>query len=271
MLSIPFAPLVFIVSVAVALGVGHIASRRGARAGDTILGIVLVALSVSRLAFVAAYLPAYRTRWFSIIDIRDLGFAPLPGLIAGTLIVLWVLLRRADLRRPVALAVLSGLGSWIFATTVLHPKSHEERAPRLELADLAGHMQPLERADGKPLVVNLWASWCGPCRTELPMLEEAQTRLPDIDIELVNEGEALSTVSDFLLDHGLKGESVMLDPDFAIARSVGAEAYPTTLFYDKQGKLLAVHLGLFSRATFQDALAQMFPDQYGQGKASHNG
>jgi hypothetical protein len=54
-------------------------------------------------------------------------------------------------------------------------------------------------------------------------------------------------------------QNLVLDPSLAVARAVGARAYPTTLFYDGKGKLLAVHLGPFSQATFQNALETLYP------------
>jgi thiol-disulfide isomerase/thioredoxin len=108
-------------------------------------------------------------------------------------------------------------------------------------------------------VVNLWATWCGPCRAEMPVLAQAQADYPGVRLVFVNQGEALRTVDDYLASHDLHITNSLLDPTHAVAAAVGAVGFPTTLFYDAHGRLLAAHLGPFSRATFRQAVAKFYP------------
>jgi thiol-disulfide isomerase/thioredoxin len=258
-LAFPVAPLILLASVLLAVAAGRVVSLGTAVADAPLFNAVLAGLIAARLAFVAEYLPAYRTDWLKIFDIRDLGFDLLPGLFVGVVLLLWVLVRRAHVRRPLIVAAIVGFVCWGGASAAVHGFGPQETLPRLALADVSGHARTLARTDGKPLVVNLWASWCAPCRSEMPMLTDVQRDMPGIDLALVNQGESALTVSGYLADQGLKPDSVLLDPAMAFARSVGTRGFPTTLFYDSQGVLLAVHLGPFSRATFQHAIETLYP------------
>jgi thiol-disulfide isomerase/thioredoxin len=266
--AIPTAPLILFASVVLAVVAGRLVSRGAPLADAPVMNSVLVALVVSRLSFVGHYLPAYRTDWIKILDIRDQGFDPLPGVVVGAAMLAWVLVRRAHLRRAVAVAALAGVVGWSTATWAASLAAREETLPPVALVDLGGHARTLARTDGKPLVVNLWASWCAPCRSEMPMLTEVQRDLPGIDLALVDQGESAATVADFLAAQGLKSDNVLLDPQMAVALWVNARGFPTTLFYDSRGTLLAVHLGPFSRATFQHAIETLYPALPGLAQAS---
>jgi thiol-disulfide isomerase/thioredoxin len=264
-LAIPAGPLILFACVLLALVAGRVASRGSAVADAPLFNAVLAGLIAARLAFVAEYLPAYRSEWIKILDFRDLGFDWLPGVIVGVAVLLWVIVRKAQVRRPLIVAAVVGMLSWGGAMGAVKVFQQEEVLPELMLADISGHARTLARTDGKPLVVNLWASWCAPCRSEMPMLTDVQRDVPGIDLALVNQGESTSTVEGYLSDQGLEPNNILLDTDMAFARSVDARGFPTTLFYDSQGVLLAVHLGPFSRATFQHAVETLYPSLAASG------
>jgi thiol-disulfide isomerase/thioredoxin len=267
-LAIPVAPLILLASFLLAVAAGRILSLGAAVADTPLFNSLLAGLIVSRLAFVAEYLPAFRSDWIKIFDIRDLGFDLLPGVVVGVLVLLWTIVRRAHVRRPLIAAALVGFLCWGAATAAVKVLGQEAVLPRLALVDVSSHGRTLARTDGKPLVVNLWASWCAPCRSEMPMLTDVQRAVPGIDLALVDQGESAATVSAYLSDQGLKADKVLLDPAMAFARSVDARGFPTTLFYDSQGVLLAVHLGPFSRATFQHAIETLYPELQSSDHAS---
>ena len=109
------------------------------------------------------------------------------------------------------------------------------------------------------MVVNVWASWCPPCRREMPMLEQAQQEHNDVMFVFVNQGESVGAVNTFLQRESLTLDHVYRDPDMAFGKKVGAVAMPTTLYYDAEGTLIDTHFGELSRATLDRSLERLEP------------
>ncbi|MFH1818696.1 MAG: TlpA disulfide reductase family protein [Pseudomonadota bacterium] len=109
-------------------------------------------------------------------------------------------------------------------------------------------------ADGKPLVVNLWASWCPPCRREMPVLAAAQQRETGVSFVFANQGENAATVQRYLFASQLDLANVVLDRDTRLGFVAGSGALPTTLFYDAGGRLVATHLGALTTASLESKL-----------------
>lgn len=258
--SLPVPPLIFFVSVMVSFFAGWLFRKNRANVDGAIFGTVLTGLVVARLSFVLHYLPAYKGSFVKMLDFRDQGFDLIPGLVAGGCVVGWLLLRRRSMRVPLLAAVVAGAVVWSSASAVISLSRQPANVPVVSLLNLDGVREPLSKGDGRPTIVNLWATWCPPCQEEMPVLAEAQAATPDLRIVFVNQGETHDVVSSYLNSHDLHIKNVLLDPGLAVARAVSARAYPTTLFYDAQGRLLSAHLGQFSPASFAQAIEQYYPD-----------
>ena len=109
-------------------------------------------------------------------------------------------------------------------------------------------------ADGKPMVVNLWASWCPPCRREMPVLAAAQQRETGISFVFANQGENAATVQRYLSASRLDLANVLLDHDTRLGFVAGSGTLPLTLFYDASGRLVDTHLGALSAASLASKL-----------------
>jgi thiol-disulfide isomerase/thioredoxin len=100
---------------------------------------------------------------------------------------------------------------------------------------------------GRPVILNLWATWCPPCRRETPMLVRAAGEAAAVPIVLVNQGEGREVVLRYITSEGLGSAPFALDPDSTLTALTGSRALPTTLLLDGQGTVRAVHMGEISR------------------------
>ena len=227
------------------------APRRVA-AGDAITASVLLGLLAARLGHLALNGQAYADNPASVIDVRDGGWNLLIGLATG---LAWLLRLgwRAPTQRP-ALAAGAAVGLVIWGMGLLM----QQRAAPAGYPDVAlvalKDAQPAKLAQaarGRPAVVNLWASWCGPCRVEMPDLAEAQVRYPDVAFLFVNQGESTDKVQAFLTRSGLALDEVWLDQGSSLGRAIRSPGLPTTLFLDAQGRQVDAHFGVLSAASLQ--------------------
>jgi cytochrome c biogenesis protein CcmG/thiol:disulfide interchange protein DsbE len=105
--------------------------------------------------------------------------------------------------------------------------------------DVAGYEALLADLRGTPVVVNFWASWCGPCRAEAPRLGAAAARYGDrvqfLGVDILDDRDG---ARGFIAEHGLPYPNVF-DPDGAIRTDLGSIGQPVTAFYDADGNLVA--------------------------------
>ncbi|TNF81180.1 TlpA family protein disulfide reductase [Pseudomonas sp. ICMP22404] len=260
--------LLLISALALATFVGWRVAKRGGENPESVLFMLfLLGLLAARISFVVAYWSHYQNDPWQIVDLRDGGFLAWPGVVAlviGTL--LWAR-RRPALRRPLGFGVGSGLLFWLVATMALTIYEQGTRLPDIDLRDANGQTVKLTDYQGGPLVINLWATWCPPCRREMPVLEEAQQQRPDLTFLFVNQAESMQSVSTYLATQGLSLDNILFDGSGSLGQAVGSMALPTTLFYSADGRLLGSHLGELSEASLARALENF--ETPGSTTASH--
>jgi thiol-disulfide isomerase/thioredoxin len=118
--------------------------------------------------------------------------------------------------------------------------------PTATFEHLDGRRTVLGQTDGKPIVINLWASWCPPCRREMPLLAKVAARRHDVAFLFVNQGEDGAKISTYLASSGLSLSDVLLDPLGETARHYRTPGLPSTLFVGSDGKLRSVQIGEIS-------------------------
>jgi thiol-disulfide isomerase/thioredoxin len=263
MQSIPLGPLALPLNPLLLLGGWWIASALAERlagpqrtaASRAVLQAAGVGLLVARAVFVVQGWSGYAMAPLSMLDIRDGGWSPWPGFAAAIALLALHAWRQPALRRPLAAGASAGLVFWGGLSTLLGV--HEQPPlPALDLVDLDGRRVPLRDAtDPRPMIVNLWATWCAPCRAEMPMLAESAQREPGVRFVFVNHGETLPTVRQFLAQQSYRLDGVLLDERMQVGAAVNAAGLPTTLFLDARGELVARHMGPLNAAALSVRLS----------------
>lgn len=264
--SIVIGPFAFPVGALLLIGAAFVALILGRRLGrergaviEAHLWKVLVAGALgARLAFVVRYWDKYKDAPLDIIDIRDGGFFAIAGLVAALAMVAWLALRDHAGRKPLLLSSAAGLLVWgggMAASLLFY--TGMPGLPDVTLMRLDGSRVQMKSFAGKPVVLNLWATWCPPCRREMPALRDAQRNNPDIVFVFANQGESAAAVRDYLDRERLSLDNMLLDMDRQTARETGSPALPTTLFFDAGGRLVDRRIGELSAATLAQRLESL--------------
>jgi len=268
-LALPTGLVLLFVSLCVAYGVAWWLRRyrQLPDAGPLVSDLLIAGLLAARLAFVLRwheqYFSAPLAAPWSILNIRDGGFMAPAGIAAALAMAAWRCRRpaMAAMRRPLALSVASGALAWgVLSAGMGLAYDKPVTLPVVELHTVDGAPTTLAAlAGGKPMVVNLWASWCPPCRREMPVLAAAQQARADIVFVYANQREDAGAASAFLDRSGVTLRNVVLDSEAALGKAAGSSALPTTLFYDAQGRLVDTHLGELSDASLASKLQKIAP------------
>ncbi|WP_445769385.1 TlpA family protein disulfide reductase [Rheinheimera sp.] len=256
-LALPVPPLLLLFSVVVGLIVAAlVAKKQHSPVTDQLLSVLLVSLVFGRIVFVLRFSQSYDSLW-QMLDFRDRGF-DLPATLLAAIVMLMLQLKRYPQQRKALLsgALTTVLLSAVLMTVVSHGRQ-QAQLPDLTLARLDGGQVNLQQNKGQLTVVNLWASWCPPCRREMPVLARAGQNNPDIQFVLVNQQESADTVKQYLTTLSLPLSQVLLDNRGQLPQHFGAYGLPVTLYFDQRGQLVSSHMGELSDATLAAALAKL--------------
>jgi len=168
----------------------------------------------------------------------------------------------------VLLALGAGAAAWLVSRAWLAPEAQQapiaaaapaapapvipDRRPDVKLADRDGQLRSLSEWDGRPQIINFWATWCAPCRREIPMLNElardpALAEFALIGIAIDFREDVLRFLAETPIEYTvLIGEQDGLDASAAFGmRSLGL---PYTAFIDRSGRIVTIHLGELHRS-----------------------
>jgi len=256
-LSFPLLPLLMLSALLLLAVLNRWPKVRVAGFSDAILLRLLLSLVAARVVFISQHFSSYQGQWWQLLDIRDRGFDGYSLLLVFSLLLMHYAYKVVTARRLLLLAIpltLLWMGGGYTVYRHYHPLP--DQWPTLVFSDLQA--QPQRFSDDPTqyrfTVVNLWASWCPPCRAEMPVLQQAEQQYPDGRFILLNQGEAPSQIKQFLQQEGLTFRFVWQDPNSTMGRWLGQQALPVTLIFDAEGKLVDGHAGVLSAAMLADKL-----------------
>lgn len=263
-LALPVAPVLLLLAVwlvswlASRISPGDADGAHRSAAGQAVHHAALIGLVAARLAHLALHADLYAATPWAAFDLRDGGWHVPTGVLAGLAWMAWRGSRLPALRRPLLVAGSAGMVLWI-AASVATILGQTRELPELIFSELNGgaKISLSQAARGRPVVVNLWASWCGPCRQEMPVLAAAQQRESTVGFLFVNQGESDSAVRAYLTDQGLALREVLLDGGSTLGPAVGSRGLPTTLFYDARGQQVDAHVGVLNAAALESRLRRL--------------
>lgn len=155
--------------------------------------------------------------------------------------------------------------------TAVHEESESQNAPvpagdiaaDFKLEDLSsGQTVSLSKFRGKVVFLNLWATWCGPCRQEMPSMETLYDELKGnsdfVMLAVSQDTKGKSAVAPYVEKNGYHFR-ILLDPENKVGESYSVSGVPETFIIDRKGRIVAHHMGAFdwSRPDVKEALQQL--------------
>jgi peroxiredoxin len=141
-------------------------------------------------------------------------------------------------------------------------ESARKPAPEFELKDADGKPVKLSDYKGKVVLLNFWATWCGPCKIEVPWFVEFEQNYRDQGFAVLGvsmDEEGWEVVKPFVASAKVNYRIVIGD-DMTAQKYGGVESLPTSFIVDRQGRIAAVHVGLVSKKDYQNEIVELLKD-----------
>ncbi|MGU3574634.1 prolipoprotein diacylglyceryl transferase family protein [Brucellaceae bacterium C25G] len=234
---------------------GILSSKVDPRFNGWAWAVLIGAIVGARIGHVVMHWQSFSQEPLRMLALWQGGFywpGAVVGLILATAFVLSGVILRLWALVPVAIAVFvwNGVG-------MLNGTTQAISLPQQSFQTMREKSFSFEQERTKPLVINLWASWCPPCRREMPMMAEMAAGNDQADFIFANQGEGRAAIQNYLNKNNIVLPEVILDQFSDLSRHYGAPGLPATLFITADGILKNAHLGEVSRETLQDNINRL--------------
>ena len=141
------------------------------------------------------------------------------------------------------------------------PDKERKQAPDFTLKDANGHTVRLSDYRGKVVLLDFWATWCGPCKIEIPWFQEFERQYKDKGFAVIGvamDEEGWNVVKPFAQHMSINYRVVVGDDTIGdLYANGGIDALPTTFLIDRGGRIASIHVGLSSKSDFEDDIQEL--------------
>jgi cytochrome c biogenesis protein CcmG/thiol:disulfide interchange protein DsbE len=145
------------------------------------------------------------------------------------------------------------------AGAAVRPVEKRKQAPDFTLKDADGKPVKLSDYKGKVILLNFWATWCGPCKIEIPWFMDFETRFKDRGFAVLGvstDEEGWEVVRPYIERQKVNYRMVIATEEVAQLYG-GVESLPTSFILDREGRIASAHVGLVSKKEYQDDIEQL--------------
>lgn len=260
------------------LKVDAVAARKIAEHG------IWIGIITSRAVYVAGNWTAYAEQPWTAFYLWQPGYSPVAGTAAALMYILYrIYVHNSSLRPSLAAALCAGftLPALLYAGLLITMNRFVGAAflvpgdtvPNYELIDLDGRSVGFEDLRGQGIVMNFWATWCAPCRREMPLLESVYQEYRDQGVVIVgiSVGESRETAQRYIdtigVTYPIWGDRIRPDDNtdeiIVLSERFKVIGLPTTFFIDRNGTIRSGYVGELNQAILKERIPDLLPAEGG--------
>jgi cytochrome c biogenesis protein CcmG/thiol:disulfide interchange protein DsbE len=148
----------------------------------------------------------------------------------------------------------------------IKPLAERQAAPSFDLKDANGKSVKLEDFKGRVVLMNFWATWCGPCKAEIPWFQEFDKKYSDRGFSMLGvsmDEDGWKVVNPYVEEHKISYRMVLGNEQLSNIYG-GIDALPASFIIDGDGKIASIHHGLVSKETYRKEIEDLLEAKHGE-------